>query len=88
MVLLGPAVFMPRVPATGGNSMTGFSVTNRSQSRTQRTLAYGGGDWREWVASMPATRMGQSLCCQLLGQACHTMMCDGVCVSFSRKLQD
>lgn len=32
MVLLGPADFMPRVPATGGTSMNGFSATNWSQN--------------------------------------------------------
>lgn len=32
MVSLGPADFMPRVPATGGTGMSGFGATSWSQS--------------------------------------------------------
>lgn len=38
MVLLGPLVFMPGVPATGGHSMTGFSATSWSQRGGHREL--------------------------------------------------
>lgn len=70
MVLLGPAVFMPRVPATGGTNMTGLSATNWSQRGGHKNF----GLWWRWPERMGGLNAGygmsQSLCCQILGQAC------------------
>lgn len=71
MVLLGPAVFMPRVPATGGSSMTGFSATSWSQRRGIEDF----GLWWWWLERMGGLSAsywnGSKSCCQLLGQACR-----------------
>jgi len=67
VVSVGPADFVPILPATGGMGLSGFAADPRVGA--QWTLDCGASNWKEWIVSVLYTGLCEGLCCQLLGLA-------------------